>query len=215
MTTTENIRLILGKLEHHYGSRHGWWPAETPYEMMTGAILVQNTNWKNAEKALGGLSTPLNPERLRKLPTEEIAELIRPSGYYNQKAMKLKNLYNWLELYNDSIEDLKNRSGESLREELLAIKGIGRETADVILVYALDKPFFVIDAYTRRIFSRWGIDVPGDYDKFRIMFEKAVPPSAREYGHLHGLIVDHAQTFCLKKPRCSGCPLEDSCNKAD
>lgn len=209
----ERIAPILKALEDHYGSLHGWWPAAGPFEMMVGAVLTQNTNWQNVEKALAALEGSLSPKAMRKMPLEELAQRIRPSGYYNQKALKLKALCSWLDNYGDDTEALKKRPGSELREELLAISGVGRETADSILVYALDKPFFIIDAYTRRIFGRAGLDMPTDYDGLRALFEGAREPDAREYGHLHGLIVEHAKAFCLKTPSCEGCPLGGLCDR--
>ena len=208
----ESINNTFEILKNHYGNLN-WWPADNDFEMMVGAILTQNTNWKNVEKALVNFNGRLSPEFIQKTPADEIAEIIRPSGYHNQKAIKLKALCCWYKNHDFSIENARSADGEKLREELLAINGVGGETADSILVYALKKPFFVIDAYTRRIFHRIGLDVPEKYDDFRLMIEDAIPKDVRNYNLYHALIVEHAKAFCQKKPLCTKCPLKSKCKK--
>ena len=219
----EKINLIFSKLANFHGDiyRNGWggkkswWPAATAFEMMAGAILTQNTNWQNVEKALANLGDKLSPRFILEISDEKLAELIRPSGYHNQKAKKLKALCEWFAKYDFDIEKASVLKKSTLRKKLLAINGVGNETADSILVYALNKTSFVIDAYTRRIFSRLGFGVPKDYNEFRQIFEVSVPGNIETYDYYHGLIVEHAKVFCTKLPQCKGCPLNDICEKKE
>lgn len=219
----EKTNNTFAKLTNYYGDIHrsswsgnnSWWPANSAFEMMAGAILTQNTNWQNVEKALANLGENTNPQFIQGTPNQKLAELIRPSGYHNQKAKKLKALCAWFSKYNFKIDKASAIHKDTLRKELLEVNGIGGETADCILVYALNKPSFVIDAYTRRIFSRIGIDVPNTYEAFRLLIEKFVPCNVKTYDYYHGLVVEHAKTFCTKTPQCKGCPLEDICEKKD
>ncbi|WP_295895038.1 endonuclease III domain-containing protein [uncultured Vibrio sp.] len=208
------ITHIFDELERYYG-RFDWWPSHDPYQIMVGAILVQNTNWKNAEKAINNLGDRLSPEQIDAMPMDELAECIRSSGYYNQKAIKLKAMTEWYAGYGFSIDRVKRRELEPLRSELLGIKGIGGETADVFLTYAIGKPSFVIDTYARRIFGRHGVEVPKSYNAFRDMMQSAVAPNTEVYALYHGLIVEHGQQFCRTKPLCNECPLTDSCQKRE
>lgn len=195
-----------------YGKRQ-WWPAQTPFEMMVGAILTQNTAWTNVEKAIANFGERLSPEYILSVSEEELASIIRPSGYYNQKAVKLKALAQWYAKYSFCIENARALEGNALREELLAVKGVGGETADSILTYALNKPFFVIDTYTKRIFHRLGYDIPGAYEEIRLQIEQSLPRDLYLYNEFHALIVEHAKRYCKKKPVCEGCPLETICRK--
>ncbi len=195
-----------------YGQRN-WWPAKTPFEMMTGAILTQNTTWTNVEKALANVGDRLSPAFIAGIQTEELAQLIRSSGYYNQKALKLKALTRWYEKYEYSVEKAAAGDGEALRTELLAVKGIGRETADSILLYALGKPFFVVDTYTKRLLHRIGYDIPATYDGLRLQIEENLPREVYLYGEFHGLIVEHAKRHCKKQPVCTGCPVAANCRQ--
>ncbi|QDR79405.1 endonuclease III domain-containing protein [Sporomusa termitida] len=195
-----------------YGQRN-WWPAETPFEMMAGAILTQNTTWTNVEKALTNLGDRLSPAFIAGVQTEELAQLIRSSGYYNQKALKLKALTQWYEKYEYNIKIAAAGDGEALRAELLAVKGIGRETADSILLYALNKPFFVVDTYTKRLLHRLGYDLPATYDGLRLQLEAHLPQDVYLYGEFHGLIVEHAKRHCKKQPACAGCPVAGCCRQ--
>lgn len=212
----EALYRVFYDLLEEYGKQN-WWPADTDYEMMIGAILTQNTAWTNVEKAIVNLKNyfggNISPESVLIMDNEELAKLIKPSGYYNQKAEKIKELTRWLEKYNYNIEDIKLLDGEYLRKEVLDIKGVGKETADCILTYALNKPYFVIDAYTRRVFARLGYEVPKEYDDFRAIFQKNLHDSIYLFGEYHGLIVRHCKDHCLKKPKCEGCPLEYNCKK--
>lgn len=190
----------------------GWWPARSDFEMMVGAILVQNTNWGNVEQALNNLNGELTPQGIGMISEEEIADRIRPSGYYQQKAKKIKALLTWYAGYGYQIEKVKEQDGESLRQELLEIHGIGRETADCLLTYAFEKPFFVIDAYARRIFERVGFEAPKDYDACRRKIEHVIPKELAIYNEFHALLVQLGKTHCKKKPRCKGCPIGMQCS---
>lgn len=195
-----------------YGQRH-WWPAQSAYEMMVGSILTQNTTWTNVEKAINNLGDNLSPEFIAGLTNEELAQIIRPSGYYNQKALKLKALTSWYELYSYDINQARKNDGHVLRSELLTVKGVGYETADSILLYALNKPFFVVDAYTRRFLSRLGYTLPTSYNDLRLKIEKSIPESISLYNEFHALIVEHAKQHCKKSPLCNSCPVEEVCKK--
>jgi len=201
---------IYERLFDYYGHQ-GWWPAESDFEMMIGSILVQNTNWKNAERALGNLRDHLQPEKLAKLEEKELAEKIRPSGYFNMKAKKIKAFLDWFEKYDYQLSRLKWKEKLELREELLTIYGIGNETADVILLYAMDKPVFVVDNYARRIFYRVGYDFPHVYDRFRELVEAGLPEDVTLFNEYHALLVQHGKEHCKASPICEGCPLLDVC----
>ena len=203
---------IFEMLLKYYGKRN-WWPAQTPYEMMVGAILTQNTNWTNVEKALASMGDYLTPQSVLQLTNEKLAKLIHASGFHNMKAIKLKALTQWYQKYNFDLELVKKQEGQFLRNELLAVKGVGRETADSILTYALDKTFFVIDTYTKRILSRLGFVIPKEYDEIRTMIENQVPRDLYIYNEFHALIVQHAKEHCKKKPVCLSCPLGEFCQR--
>ncbi|MDD4146704.1 MAG: endonuclease III domain-containing protein [Clostridia bacterium] len=206
----EGLMGIYNLLLTAYGPRK-WWPAQTAFEMMVGAILTQNTTWNNVNKAIANFEDKLVPEFIETVPLEELAEIIRPSGFYNQKANSLKALTEWFKKYAYDLQKVKKVDGEILREELLAVKGIGRETADSILTYALDKPFFIIDTYTRRILSRLGYELPKTYDQVRLKIEANIPKDLYIYNEFHALLVEHAKRYCKKKPLCAECPLYFTC----
>jgi len=204
--------LIFDKLFRHYGPQ-GWWPADTPFEMMIGSILVQNTNWRNVDKALQKLKPFLQPEVIEQMPMDKLADLIRSSGFYNIKAKRIKAFMAWFKKYNFDVTVIRKLSKEQLRHELLRINGIGNETADVILLYAFEKPIFVVDAYTRRIFFRMGYDMPISYDGFRKEVEVELQGDLTVYNEFHALLVVHAKEHCKVKPICEGCPLYTSCER--
>lgn len=204
--------VIYDKLYDYYGPQH-WWPADTPFEMMIGSILVQNTNWRNAAKALDNLRSYLDPEVIARMPVEELAGHIRSSGFFNIKAKRIKAFMEWFGRYDYSARQAGKVEKEQLRAELLAINGIGRETADVILLYVLDKPGFVVDAYARRIFYRVGFNMPKSYDAFREKVEEAVPGDLQMYNEFHALIDEHAKAHCKATPICEGCPLFTFCDR--
>ncbi len=189
-----------------------WWPAKTDFEMMVGAILVQNTNWGNVELALNNLDGGLTPQRLEAFSEEKIAERIRPSGYYQQKAKKIKAFLTWYAGYEYQIGKVRERDGESLRQELLEIHGIGRETADCMLTYAFEHPYFIIDAYARRILERVGFEMPKEYDACREKIENVIPKELMIYNEFHALLVQLGKNHCKKNPNCNGCPIGAQCN---
>ena len=207
----EKLLEIYNALHSHYGPQH-WWPGETPFEVMVGAVLTQNTNWGNVERALANLkdADKLLPEAIDNMPEEELAGLIRPSGYFNVKTKRLKAFVRYfIERYEGSIERMKREDCIKLRQEVLAVNGIGPETADSILLYALDCPTFVVDAYTKRIFSRHGFfPETADYHEVQRFFMDRLPKDARLYSEYHGLIVRLAKDRCIKKAgKCELCVL--------
>ena len=208
---TEQLNEIYRLLYASYGSQH-WWPASSGFEVIIGAVLTQNTNWGNVEKALANLKKTglLKPEKLRDIKIEKLAELIRPAGYFNIKANRLKNLVNWLfENYQGCIENLDSAGTRRLRDELLSVKGIGPETADSILLYALDRPVFVVDAYTARVMARHHlIEPPFDYEQLQELFASNLPQDFKLFNEYHALLVKVGKEHCKPKARCSGCPLE-------
>jgi endonuclease III related protein len=195
-----------------YGEQ-AWWPAETAFEIAVGAVLTQNTNWSNVEKALANLKQAgvLSLPGLRALAVDRLAELIRPSGYYNLKAQRLHNLCRYLEAVG-GLERLAEQSPASARAGLLSVCGVGAETADDIVLYALDLPVFVIDTYTRRLLARYGL-ARGDepYEVLRSGFERVLPADRDLFRQYHALIVTHAKQACRKNPLCGECYLRRRC----
>ena len=215
ITTRISLYELYQILFNYYGSCH-WWPGETPFEVIIGAILTQNTAWKNVETAIKNLKDRniLTPERLEKVPLEELALLIRSSGYYNQKARKIKSLLEYYKLnYNYKLDNISKVSLDVLREELLSVFGIGEETADSILLYALNKPTFVIDAYTKRILNRMGFFSYNtvSYRVLKQFCEKSLPYDTALFNEFHALFVKFGKTICQKKPHCFRCPVNDRC----
>jgi endonuclease-3 related protein len=211
----EKLLNIYHSLLGHYGSQH-WWPAEEPFEMMVGAVLTQSTTWTSVEKAIGNLKTAgaLSPGALRQLPSSELAALIFPSGYYNAKALKLKSLAAYLGEYQDDLDRLFAVGTCQLRRELLAVHGIGEETADSILLYAAERPVFVIDAYTRRIIGRIGL-LPdkGRYADYQRFFMGNLPADSDLYNEYHALLVCLGKNVCQRRPLCQQCCLSgDACH---
>jgi endonuclease-3 related protein len=231
-----DVRRYYAALLERWGPQH-WWPAQSRFEVIVGAFLTQNTNWGNVEKAMAKLrgARKLSLAGVRRIPETELAELIRSSGYYRQKAHRLKRFVAWLDqAYGGSLDRMFAQATEKLRAELLALHGVGPETADSILLYGGGHPVFVVDAYTRRIFERHGLDAKkARYDELRVLVEGALarfdadcargsdpmhPPSrmshaprgkmAQHYNDLHGLIVRTAKEHCRTKAECAGCPLE-------
>ncbi|AFG36055.1 putative endonuclease III-like protein [Fervidobacterium pennivorans DSM 9078] len=203
----ENLYEILREI---HGPQGKWWPG-TPEEIIVSAVLTQNTNWKNVEKALENIKEYCKKDILHclaKMSTEEISFLIKPAGFFNVKAQRLKNLLTWLKSYNFDLEKIKTKSIEEIRDELLSVKGIGKETADSIILYALELPVFVVDAYTKRLLDRLlGIKLK-EYDEYRLLFEKTYPRDVALYQEFHGLIVEHAKALCRTNPLCATCPVE-------
>ncbi|MEW6681244.1 MAG: endonuclease III domain-containing protein [bacterium] len=209
------MREILEKIYHLLYNTFGemyWWPGESPFEIIIGAILTQNTAWKNVEKAIENLKKEdlLTPERINKISEQRLAKIIKPSGFYKQKAKKLKEFVNFLFLsYNGNIKKLFEKELFSLRGDLLSIKGIGKETADSILLYALNKPIFVVDAYTKRVLTRHKlIDEKADYDAIQRLFMENLPKEVKLFNNYHALFVKLGKDICKKiKPLCDRCPL--------
>lgn len=201
---------IYRALYRHYGRRH-WWPGETPFEIIVGAILTQNTAWKNVERAISNLKKKriLTPKALLRIPRPRLAQLIRPAGYFNIKGERLKHFVRFLQTgYQGSLKRMFRTKLPRLRLELLEINGIGEETADSILLYAGEKPSFVVDAYTRRVFERHRyLRGNEDYRTIQEIFSKLLPQSISLYNDFHAQIVEVGKDFCRKVPHCESCPL--------
>ena len=209
-----SVPLIFDRLLDHYGSQR-WWPADTPFEVMAGAVLTQATAWTNVERAIARLkeADALSPRAIRAMDTEALAALIYSSGFHNAKALRLKALTQYLgDTYGDDIEAMRAEDDARLRRELLAVKGIGEETADAILLYALGKPSFVIDAYTRRLFKRLGVIPESEaYSAYQQMFADNLSEDTPLFAEYHALIVQHCKESCRKTPLCETCCLRDIC----
>ena len=204
------LRIFYDKLQGYFGDLH-WWPGESPFEIIVGAILTQNTNWGNVEKAIGNLKDRglLTPERLHQIHERELAELIRASGYYNVKAKRLKHFLDFLYVeYQNSLKKLFSGQLWHVRERLLKVHGIGEETADSILLYAGQKPIFVVDAYTKRILERHDMIPPAaSYQDVQTLFMERLPHDVKLFNQYHALIVNTGKSFCRKSPLCEKCPL--------
>ncbi|MBI4576266.1 MAG: endonuclease III domain-containing protein [Planctomycetes bacterium] len=189
-----------------------WWPARTPFEVCVGAILTQNTAWTHVERAIANLRRErvLGPRKLRRLAPRRLAGLLRPAGYFNVKERRLRAFLDLIhERHGGSIRRLLRQEPVRLREELLGVKGIGKETADSMVLYAAGAPRFVVDAYTHRVLCRHGLAAPGDgYDAVQALFEDALPREARLYNEYHALLVHLGKDYCRsRRPRCESCPL--------
>jgi endonuclease-3 related protein len=202
---------IYQKLHEAFGPMN-WWPGETPFEVMVGAILTQNTAWKNVEKAIGRLKErgSLSVEGVHHLGRSALASLIRSSGYYQVKAERLKAFVNFLvEEYDGKLEKMRQEPLEEVREKLLAVKGVGPETADSILLYGLRKPIFVVDAYTKRILSRHGLaSEDASYEEIQRLFMGCLPRDERLFNEFHALLVHLGKALCKKTPKCDKCPIK-------
>ncbi len=208
----ENLNLIdiYDKLYSFYGPQY-WWPGDTPFEIAVGAILTQNTNWGNVEKAIKNLkdAKALSAKAMHEMTHNKLASLIRPTGYFNIKAKRLKSFIDFLmENYSGSMKRMKKEEMGPLRKKLLDVHGIGPETADSILLYALDKPVFVIDAYTKRVLSRHKIlDYNASYDEYQNIFHKELDEDLQLFNEFHALFVMVGKDYCKPKPLCEKCPL--------
>ncbi len=193
-----------------YGPQH-WWPGETPFEVIVGAILTQNTNWTNVEKAISNLKDRrlLSPDKLNKIKPSDLTDFIRPSGYFNIKSNRLKSFITFLyDNFDGHLDEMFSLDLKKLRHMLLEVKGIGPETADSILLYAGNYPVFVVDAYTKRIFSRIGIlEEKHTYHQIQDFFMQSLDNDVKLFNEYHALIVRHAKAFCRTKPACQSCPL--------
>ena len=205
---------VYRRLLSRYGPQN-WWPAESSLEMIVGAILTQSAAWTNVEKAIRSLKSEgiLSLEALRDVPQEELALLVRPSGYYNAKARKIKAFAEWMAAsHENDLNALFMLETGELRHQLLSVHGIGQETADSIILYAARRPVFVIDAYTRRIVSRMGLAPSRDtYGDFQSLFMDQVPPDEQMYNEYHALLVRHGKIVCRKMPLCHDCCLTGLC----
>jgi len=215
MSNPAKYRKIFDVMYDCYGPQH-WWPGDTPFEIMLGAVLTQNTSWSNVEKAINALkiNITLSPQAIVNTPHKHLAEWLTPVGYFNLKATRLQSYCSW---YIDAGEfaQLNKLSTAELRKTLLSVKGVGPETADDILLYAFSRAVFVIDAYTRRLFSRLGY-INGDeaYETLRSHFEESLNKQADKvelFNEYHALIVHHAKYFCKTRPICNECCLRKSC----
>ncbi len=190
----------------------GWWPAESPFEVIVGAILTQNTSWANVERAIDNLKGAgiLSPSGIRDIAEYELAEVIKPSGFYRVKARRLKRYVHFFyEEFEGDMGRMRSQDLIPLRERLLRVDGLGPETADSILLYALEKPIFVVDAYTKRIFSRHNlISERGNYEEVQGMVMKEFGREEGRYNEFHALLVFLGKHWCRRVPRCEGCPLE-------
>ena len=207
MTTTYQIyQQLLDKL----GPQH-WWPGDSPWEVMIGAVLVQNTSWKNVVRAITNLREAdlIDPIRMLAVPSDELAELIRPAGYYRLKTKRLRSLLQFVVAeYEGSLDALRSVDAHLLREELLGVHGVGPETADSILLYALEQPVLVVDTYTHRVFARHGwIHFDADYHQLQEHLASELPVDVALYNELHALLVNVGHHFCRRRPKCDECPL--------
>jgi endonuclease III related protein len=204
---------VYERLLTAFGPQH-WWPGDSPFEIVVGAVLVQNTAWRNVERAIDNLrdANLMEPRRLYAVPAAELAELIRPAGYYQVKARRLRNLLKLIvDQYDGSLHAMFRTDLATLREELLRVSGIGPETADAILLYAGQLPTFVVDSYTHRILARHGwISYEDGYNDIKEYFESGLPADAALYNEYHALLVRLGKEYCRKAaPKCETCPLAD------
>lgn len=207
---------IYNILKNHFGEVGSWWPKDEPFEVIIGAILTQQSTWTNVEKALRNLKRANihTPKDIVSLPLDKLKELIRPSGFFNQKAERLRKVSEYLlENYNGELELLFAKDKENLRKELLELKGIGRETADSIILYAAEKNEFVVDAYTKRLYLRLNIiEEEIDYENLKNHIIREIPEELLLYQEFHGLIVLLGKNICKKNnPNCKECPLSPKC----
>ncbi|MBT9159332.1 MAG: endonuclease III domain-containing protein [Dehalococcoidia bacterium] len=214
MYIRQSLEQIYRRLLDRYGLQH-WWPADEPFEVIIGAILTQSAAWANVEQAIINLKEAgaLNPATLNRIPIDDLARFIHPSGYYNAKARKIKAFVERLGAsYGGSLEGMLALDIDALRRELLSIYGIGQETADSIILYAARKPIFVIDAYTRRIMSRIGLTADeGNYAALQALFMENLPSDEKLYNEYHALLVRHGKEACKTSPLCHHCCLSDLC----
>ena len=207
------VLTIYETLNSHYGNLN-WWPAKTPYEVIVGAVLTQNTAWGNVEKAIANFGDNLSPQFVQDADVEKLINIIRPAGFFNQKAAYLKAVTAWFAKYNFDVPTVQQEPLSKLRPKLLSVKGIGKETADSILLYAFGFPTFVIDAYTTRLCGRYPAEAGKSYDAVKAYFEANLPRSVEIYNNYHALIVINGKDHCRKsKPLCDNCPLCKTCGR--
>jgi endonuclease-3 related protein len=210
-TVSDKLNEIYELLLKAYGPQH-WWPAESPLEVMVGAVLTQNTNWQGVEQAIANLKRDnlLNQHKLKAISIEELSRLIKPAGYFNLKARRLKNLIGMVaESYGADLDAMEQVETAQLRQELLLVNGVGPETADSILLYAFHRPIFVVDTYTYRVTSRHGlIEEEANYQALQDLFMEHLPLDVEMFNEYHALLVRVGKLHCKRKARCKGCPLE-------
>ena len=210
-TLSDRLNQIYKLLLKAYGPQK-WWPAESSLEVMVGAVLTQNTNWQGVERAIANLKRVnlLDPHKLKAIPTEELSRLIKPAGYFNLKARRLKNLIGMVvEAYGGDLTAMGQMETAQLRQELLLVNGVGPETADSILLYAFHRPIFVVDTYTYRVTSRHGlIEEEVNYQSLQDLFMHHLPLDVDMFNEYHALLVRVGKLHCKRKARCEGCPLE-------
>jgi len=198
------------RMLRYFGPRH-WWPADSPFEVIVGAVLTQNTAWTNVEKAIDAIKKAgaMSLEKLLEVPEETLSTWIRPAGYFNLKAKRLKAVVRFIhEVYHGDLNVMAKAPLVTLREQLLGVYGIGEETADSILLYAIEKPVFVVDAYTRRILGRHQFIHPkAAYGEIQRLFMESLPTRVSLFNEYHALIVETGKTFCRRRPACESCPL--------
>ncbi|MEO0179947.1 MAG: endonuclease III domain-containing protein [candidate division WOR-3 bacterium] len=211
MSTSEVLTQIFQRLFSAYGPQH-WWPGDTPFEVCIGAILTQNTSWANVERAIENLKKRgvFDPDSLLEMDHEDLAALVRPAGYFNQKARKIRDFLIWFKEIG-GFEGMEQVETSALRESLLSVRGIGPETADSILLYALGRPVFVVDAYTMRVLARHDIVGPdADYEAVQSLFHDNLPREPQIFNEFHALFVRLGKTRCRRRgPLCEDCPLHD------
>lgn len=218
-TTRERLLEIYQLLFDHFGPQH-WWPGETPIEIAVGAVLTQNTSWSNVERAIANLKAAgcLDACTLHELGMEQLETLIRPAGYFRVKAKRLRNFTTWLcDCYGGEMQSLAEIPTARLREELLDISGIGPETADSILLYALNRPVFVVDTYTARVMVRHSLIAPEglDYHQLQDLFTSNLEPNAALFNEFHALLVMAGKDYCKPTPKCPLCPLNPLPHRID
>ena len=204
--------VVYEKLLDRFGPQQ-WWPGESPLEVMVGAVLVQNTSWRNVERAIDNLreANALAADRLLAMNEADLEDLIRPAGYFRRKTKRLRSLMEFfLHTHGGSMAAMRTADSYNLREQLLAVHGIGPETADAILLYALEKPVMVVDTYTHRVFARHGwISYDADYHQLQEHLTSELPEDVQIYNELHALFVKVGKDYCRPTPRCDGCPLQE------
>lgn len=209
--TGQTLQQFFDAMNAHFGPQH-WWPGGSPFEIIVGAVLTQNTSWTNVEKAIARLlaAGAMDLHVIDAMDVDQLAALIQPAGYFNVKARRLKNLVRWMvQAYDGDIDAMRRAPLRAMRAALLEVNGIGPETADSILLYALNQPSFVVDAYTYRVAVRHGlICPPTDYDELQATFADHLAADATLFNEFHALLVRVGKDFCRPRARCNGCPLE-------
>ncbi|HPS54296.1 MAG TPA: endonuclease III domain-containing protein [Sedimentisphaerales bacterium] len=207
---TNKLTEIYNILVETFGPQH-WWPGDTTFEIIIGAILTQNTSWSNVAKAIDSIKKAglMSAEKLYRLDNSQLEPLIKAAGYFRLKSKRLKNFLNWFfDNYQGNFENIQRVSTDYLREQLLSINGIGPETADSILLYGFGRARFVVDTYTSRIMARHGLIEPGaDYNSLQYLFEANLPSDVKTFNEFHALLVCIGKDFCKPKAKCDKCPL--------